>query len=109
MVNAQKWQTITCPGVGVHENVLSVLQREGYIRALAKLSPTKRSKAKAVRFYRLKLKYYEGAAVIREIKRVSKPGRRVYSQIADLKRVYNGLGHSDCLDAAWCDVGQPSP
>ena len=43
---------------------------------------------------RIELKYHEGEPVIREIARVSKPGRRVYSKIADLPRVYNGLGIS---------------
>ena len=40
----------------------------------------------------IELKYFDGQPVIREIKRVSRPGRRVYSGIKDLKRVYNGLG-----------------
>ncbi len=40
----------------------------------------------------IELKYHEGSPVIREIARVSKPGRRVYSKIADLPRFYNGLG-----------------
>ena len=40
----------------------------------------------------VQLKYYEGEPVIREISRVSKPGRRIYSKITDLQRVYNGLG-----------------
>ena len=42
----------------------------------------------------IELKYYEGEPVIREIKRVSKPGRRVYAKINDLPRVFNGLGIS---------------
>ena len=41
---------------------------------------------------KIELKYHEGSPVISEIKRVSTPGRRVYSGINDLKRVYNGLG-----------------
>ena len=40
----------------------------------------------------IELKYFDSEPVIREIKRVSTPGRRVYSGISDLKRVYNGLG-----------------
>ena len=40
------------------------------------------------------MKYFEGTPVIRDMKRVSKPGRRVYSKIKDLPRVYNGLGSS---------------
>ena len=43
---------------------------------------------------RIELKYYEGKPVISEIKRVSTPGRRVYSSINDLPRTYNGLGIS---------------
>jgi small subunit ribosomal protein S8 len=42
----------------------------------------------------IELKYSEGQPVIREIKRVSKPGRRVYTQVKDVPRVYNGLGIS---------------
>jgi small subunit ribosomal protein S8 len=42
----------------------------------------------------IELKYHDGAPVIREIKRVSTPGRRVYSKIQDLQRVYNGMGIS---------------
>ena len=41
---------------------------------------------------KIELKYVDGEPVIREIARVSKPGRRIYSQIADLPRIYNGLG-----------------
>ena len=41
---------------------------------------------------KIELKNHEGSPVISEIKRVSTPGRRVYSGINDLKRVYNGLG-----------------
>ena len=43
---------------------------------------------------KIELKYHEGHPVIREISRVSKPGRRVYSKVAELPRVYNGLGIS---------------
>jgi small subunit ribosomal protein S8 len=43
---------------------------------------------------RIELKYHDGAPVIRQLRRVSKPGRRVYSKIKDLPRVYNGLGIS---------------
>ena len=87
-----KMATITCPASQLHENVLSVLQREGYIRGFSKIVPEKKIKGQGGVLLSIELKYYEGAAVIREIKRISKPGRRVYSQIADLRRVYNGLG-----------------
>ena len=80
---------ISSPASKLRTNVLEVLKREGYIRdysvsqqdnGIAQLS--------------VELKYSEGQPVIREIKRVSKPGRRVYTQIKDVPRVYNGLGIS---------------
>ena len=45
-------------------------------------------------FFKIELKYYNGKPVISEIKRVSKPGRRVYSSIKNLQKTYNGLGVS---------------
>ena len=81
--------TITSPASRLRANVLDVLKREGYIRVFA-LEETR----EGVREIRIELKYHEGSPVIRKIARVSKPGRRVYSRIADLQRVYNGLGIS---------------
>jgi small subunit ribosomal protein S8 len=81
--------TITAPASRLRANVLDVLQREGFIRGFfeEELRP-------GVRELRIELKYDNGRPVIREIKRVSKPGRRVYSKIADLPKFYNGLGIS---------------
>lgn len=81
--------TVVTPASRLRENVLEVLQREGYIRGFstAEMDP-------GIRELTVELKYYEGAPVIKEIKRVSKPGCRVYSGIRDLSRVYNGLGIS---------------
>ncbi len=64
-----------------------MLQREGYIRSFSReeIRP-------GVAELKIELKYVDGEPVIREITRVSKPGRRIYSKIADLPRVYNGLG-----------------
>jgi small subunit ribosomal protein S8 len=64
-----------------------VLQREGFIRGyeVHDVRP-------GVREVEIQLKYNEGAPVIQEIARVSRPGRRVYSKIKELPRVYNGLG-----------------
>lgn len=73
----------------LHENVLEVLKREGYIRGWQ--TQDVRQGIKAIR---VELKYSEGEPAIREINRVSTPGRRVYSKIADLPRVYAGLGVS---------------
>jgi small subunit ribosomal protein S8 len=69
--------------------VLEVLKREGYIRAF-----TREHVRPGVAELRIELKYVDGEPVIREISRVSKPGRRIYSRIADLPRFYNGLGIS---------------
>jgi small subunit ribosomal protein S8 len=40
----------------------------------------------------IQLKYHNGEPVIRELRRVSKPGRRIYASVGDLPKVYNGLG-----------------
>jgi small subunit ribosomal protein S8 len=64
-----------------------VLQREGYIRGFSQDDVRA-----GVAEIKIELKYSEGEPVIKEIKRVSTPGRRVYSKIKDLPRVYNGLG-----------------
>ncbi len=81
--------SITAPASRLRANVLDVLQREGFIRGFfeEELRP-------GVRELRIELKYDNGRPVIREIKRVSKPGRRIYSKIADLPKHYNGLGIS---------------
>ena len=73
----------------IDRRILDVLQREGFIRGFfeEELRP-------GVRELRIELKYDNGRPVIREIKRVSKPGRRIYSKIADLPKHYNGLGIS---------------
>ena len=68
-------------------NVLEVLQREGYIRGFSESELRT-----GVHELRIELKYHDGEPVIKEIKRVSRPGRRAYSRIKDLPRVYNGLG-----------------
>ncbi len=69
--------------------VLDVLQREGYIRGYSRQAAD-RGKAEI----EIELKYYEGEPVIRELNRVSRPGRRVYSSISELPKVYDGLGIS---------------
>lgn len=80
---------VTSPSSKLRVNVLEVLKREGYIRGYE----TERIRP-GINQVRIELKYHEGAPVIRHIQRVSKPGRRVYSKIRDLPRVYNGLGIS---------------
>jgi small subunit ribosomal protein S8 len=78
---------ITSPASKLRANVLDVLKREGYIRGYSQTDVRA-----GISELTIELKYHEGKAVITEISRVSKPGRRVYSKIADLPRVANGLG-----------------
>lgn len=78
---------ISSPASKLRANVLEVLKREGYIRDYAMAEVRK-----GVRELTIELKYAEGDPAIKEIKRISRPGRRVYSKINDLKPIYNGLG-----------------
>lgn len=89
--NAQQARkaTVQSPASKIRANVLEVLQREGYIRGYSR-----EEVRPGVAELTIELKYVDGEPVIREITRISKPGRRVYSRIADLPRVYNGLGIS---------------
>ena len=80
---------VPVPSSKLRARVLDVLQREGYIRGYSE-SEIK----KGISELNVELKYFDGEPVIKEISRVSKPGRRVYSGIKDLGRVYNGLGIS---------------
>ena len=79
--------SILSPASRLRNNVLDVLKREGYIR-----NYSQREVRPGISEIEIELKYHEGEPVIREISRVSTPGRRVYSKIKDLQRVYNGLG-----------------
>ena len=78
---------VRAPASKLRANVLDVLKREGYIRDY-RTEEVSRGLAEV----EIELKYNEGAPVIQEISRVSRPGRRVYSKIKELSRVYNGLG-----------------
>ncbi len=81
--------TVSTPASKLRGWVLDVLSDEGYIRGYAKTVDEKGHPA-----FEISLKYYEGTPVIREVKRVSKPGRRVYMAANDLPSVRNGLGVS---------------
>lgn len=78
---------VRAPSSRLRRNVLEVLKREGYIRGYEQLEigPGKQELS-------IELKYHNGEPVIRELKRVSTPGRRIYAGVKDLPRVYNGLG-----------------
>ena len=78
---------IVSPASKLRNNVLGVLKREGYIRDFSQ-----RELRPGISEIEIQLKYHDGEPVIHEISRVSKPGRRIYSKIKDLQRVYNGLG-----------------
>lgn len=80
---------VSTPASSLRGRVLDVLQAEGYIRGYSRVDY---GDGKAE--FEIELKYYEGAPVIREIVRVSKPGRRVYSSVKSIPTVANGLGVS---------------
>ena len=78
---------VSTPGSKLRGRLLDVLKTEGYIRGYTSVEHSDgRSE------FEIELKYFDGAPVIREIERVSKPGRRVYASVKALPRVNNGLG-----------------
>jgi small subunit ribosomal protein S8 len=81
--------TITSPTSKLRERVLEVLQSEGYIRGYETVTGINGHPNIEV-----SLKYYEGTPVIREMSRVSTPGRRVYMGVKDIPQVRKGLGVS---------------
>ena len=85
----RKRNKVSTPASKLRARVLDVLADEGYIRGYSLIE-----KPGAFPEFEIELKYFDGEPVIAEIARVSKPGRRVYSAIADLKPVKNGLGIS---------------
>ena len=80
---------ITTPNSKLRARVLDVLQAEGYIRGYSRVDYDNGKSE-----LEIELKYNEGAPVIREIARISKPGRRVYASVKTIPRVANGLGVS---------------
>ncbi len=77
---------VSTPASGLRQRVLDVLQSEGYIRGYSAIDFQGHSE------FEIELKYFDGEPVIREIQRVSRPGRRVYASVRNLPRVSNGLG-----------------
>jgi small subunit ribosomal protein S8 len=78
---------VSTPGSKLRARVLEVLKNEGYIRGY---SSVEHSDGRSE--FEIELKYFDGAPVIREIERVSRPGRRVYASVKALPRINNGLG-----------------
>ena len=81
-------KTVT-PASKLRARVLDVLQSEGYIRGYSSVEHPGNKKD-----FEIELKYFDGQPVIQNMKRVSKPGRRVYSAVKDIVPVRNGLGIS---------------
>ena len=77
---------VVSPNSRLRESVLGVLKNEGYIRGYTVVERDGRSEIE------IELKYFDGEPVIREIERVSKPGRRVYTSVRNMPRINNGLG-----------------
>jgi small subunit ribosomal protein S8 len=77
---------VISPNSRLRESVLGVLKNEGYIRGYMVVERDGRSEIE------IELKYFDGEPVIREIERVSKPGRRVYTSVRNMPRINNGLG-----------------
>ena len=85
----RKRSKVSTPASKLRQRVLDVLQDEGYIRGYSVVQAPGEFPE-----FEIELKYFDGEPVIAEIARVSKPGRRVYSSIKDLKPIKNGLGIS---------------
>ena len=85
----RKQESVVMPASRFRGNVLDVLHREGYIRGFKKVEIENNKNE-----FEIELKYVDGEPVIKNISRVSTPGRRVYSKIKDLQRNFDGLGIS---------------
>ena len=85
----RKKESVVMPASRFRGNVLDVLHREGYIRGFKKVEIENNKNE-----FEIELKYVDGEPVIKNISRVSTPGRRVYSKIKDLQRNFDGLGIS---------------
>ena len=81
--------SVVSPASKLRKNVLDALAREGYIRGWEEYEIRK-----GISELKIELKYYDGEPVIKNLQRVSKPGRRVYSSVRDLPTIANGLGLS---------------
>ncbi len=79
--------SVDIPSSNFRQNILKILKNEGFIKDYY-IEKTENNKVSL----KINLKYYEGNPVIKEIKRISKPGRRVYSRASSISKVMNGLG-----------------
>ncbi|MBN9079177.1 MAG: 30S ribosomal protein S8 [Rhizobiales bacterium 65-79] len=83
----RKKDKVSTPASTLRVRVLDVLKAEGYIRDYSRVDYDNGKSE-----LEIELKYFEGQPVIREIARVSKPGRRVYVSVKSIPQVANGLG-----------------
>jgi small subunit ribosomal protein S8 len=79
--------SVNIPSSNFRRNILEILKNEGFIIDYY-IEKSENNKIDL----KINLKYHEGNPVIKEIKRISKPGRRVYSRATSIPRVMNGLG-----------------
>ncbi len=79
--------SVVIPSSKFRRNILEILKNEGYIKDFF-IEKSENNKISL----KINLKYFEGDPVIKEIKRISKPGRRVYSRATSIPKVMNGLG-----------------
>ena len=79
--------SVNVPASKFRSKILEILRTEGYINNFYLESSENNKK-----MIKVNLKYYEGSPVIKEIKRISKPGRRVYSRATSIPKIQNGLG-----------------
>ena len=80
-------RSVSIPASKYRSKILEILKAEGYINSFFLESSVDNKK-----IIKVNLKYYEGTPVIKEIKRISKPGRRVYSRATSIPKIQNGLG-----------------
>lgn len=80
------FETVDIPSSKIKAGILCVLEREGYINGFREIIKDDRD------FLRVTLRYYEGKSVIKNLDRVSKPSRRVYSKLKKISNVFNGFG-----------------
>ena len=78
---------VIIPSSNFRGKILDVLKQEGYILDYKKVSDDKN-----ISSFSVNLKYSNGSPVIREIKRISKPGRRIYAKATSMPKIQNGLG-----------------
>ena len=81
-------ESVDIPASRVKLDILDILMKEGYIKGFKVIDDGKQG------LIRVNLKYFNAKHVITDIRRVSKPGRRIYRKVDDIQQVRRGLGVS---------------